>query len=750
MVYADVIVDRSLQKLDRTFQYAVPDALADRILPGTCVRVPFGNGGRRTAGYVVDLSDQPKVDPARIKPIDGIVRGSIPATERMIALASWMRRQYGCTMNAALKTVLPVRQKESEKEERTVRLRVSAEEAKDALAQMRSRARHSEAKAALLERMTQKTEASWEEITRTMGFESRLIRELEQAGLLSVESRRTFRNPVELLDASWPPVDLNADQKRVLARFTQDWEAGKRGVYLLHGVTGSGKTEVYMEMMDTVIRAGRQVIVLIPEIALTPQTVTRFWARFGGRISIINSRMTPAERCDQFERAKTGAIDVMIGPRSALFTPFPDPGLIVVDEEHETSYKSEITPRYHARETAVEYARLAGASVVLGSATPSLESYARAQSGEYTLLSLPHRATDRPLPDCTVVDLRRELAQGNRSVFSRVLQEKIADRLKRQEQVMLFINRRGLAGFVNCRACGHVLKCPHCDVSLTLHNDGRLHCHYCGYTEPSPAVCPNCGSGYIGAMRAGTQRFQEVAQKMFPAARVLRMDMDTTRGKSGHQQVLEAFARHEADILIGTQMIVKGHDFPGVTLVGVLAADLSLNSSDFRCAERTFDLLVQAAGRAGRGTRGGEVVIQTYRPEHYAVTAAAAQDYEAFYRQEIAYRRLLNYPPEWHMLSILVTSSDEAHAQTAAQQAADCARTFVGQGGSFRTPGGTVLGPMDASVAKVKDRYQKAVTLRSPSYGLLCGCKEAVDAAVLPQLARDTQLWFDFDPVSMF
>ncbi len=745
MLYADVIVDLSLQKLDKTFQYAIPSDLEEKIRAGSCVRIPFGNGGRRTTGYVVDISSEPKVDPARIKPLDGVVRGSIPANERMIALAAWMRRTYGCTMNAALKTVLPVRQKEAEKKERTVVLRGTEEEAKDALAQMRSRARHSQAKAALLETMIEKKSGSWDEITRGLGFESQLIRELEQAGILAVETSRTFRDPVELLDASWPPVELNEVQKQVFSRFAEDWDSQKHGVYLLHGVTGSGKTEVYMEMMEKVIRSGRQVIVLIPEIALTPQTVTRFSSRFPGRISIINSRMTAAERFDQFERAKSGAIDVMIGPRSALFTPFPDLGLIIVDEEHETSYKSEITPRYHARETAVEYARLSDASVVLGSATPSLESFSRAQSGEYTLLSLPSRATNRPLPECVVVDLRKELAEGNRSVFSRRLQEEISARLERKEQVMLFINRRGLAGFVNCRACGHVLKCPHCDVSLTLHNDGQMHCHYCGYTEPSPKTCPNCGSVYIGAMRAGTQRFEEMAQKMFPQARVLRMDMDTTRGKHGHQQVLEAFARHEADILIGTQMIVKGHDFPGVTLVGILAADLSLNSSDFRCAERTFDLLVQAAGRAGRGQTPGTVIIQTYRPEHYAVTAAAAQDYEAFYRQEIAYRRLLNYPPAWHMLSVLVTSSDETHALQCAQQAAEAIRRKYPQERNL-----VVLGPMDAAVAKVRDQYKKAVYLRSPSYGLLTDCKEAMDEVLLPQLPWDTQIWYDFDPVSMF
>ena len=369
-----------------------------------------------------------------------------------------------------------------------------------------------------------------------------------------------------------------------------------------------------MELISRVIGQGRQAIVLIPEIALTYQTVMRFYNRFGDRVSIMNSRLSAGERFDQFERAKKGEIDVMIGPRSALFTPFSNLGLIIIDEEHEAAYKSEQVPRYHARETAIQRAKMAQASVVLGSATPSIESYYKAKNGEYVLLRLQKRVQQKPLAECYTVDLREELKEGNRSILSRKLQELMEERLEKKQQTMLFINRRGLAGFVSCRACGHVIKCPHCDVSLSQHTGGRMVCHYCGYEEPEPKVCPSCGSKYISGFKAGTQKIEEIVKKRFPKARTLRMDTDTTRNKDSYEEILSAFANQEADILVGTQMIVKGHDFPNVTLVGVLAADMSLYRNDFHGAERTFQLLTQAAGRAGRGKETGEVVIQTYTP----------------------------------------------------------------------------------------------------------------------------------------
>ena len=383
----------------------------------------------------------------------------------------------------------------------------------------------------------------------------------------------------------------------------------------------------------------------------------RFYHHFGDRVSIVNSSLSYGERYDQFERAKRGELDVMIGPRSALFTPFSDLGLIVIDEEHENSYKSESMPKYHAVEVAKELADMCGASLVLGSATPSVDSYYKAQNGEYKLYTMQQRTSGSTLPIVHTVDLRQELKEGNRSIFSRKLQELIKERLNKKEQVMLFLNRRGYAGFISCRNCGYVMKCPHCDISLSEHKNGKLVCHYCGHEEIKPQVCPTCGSKYLLGFRAGTQQIEEQLYQLFPGISVLRMDGDTTKKKDSYEQILSSFNDGGADVLVGTQMIVKGHDFPNVTLMGIIAADLSLAANDYRAGERTFALLTQAAGRAGRGTEPGEVVIQTYQPDHYSVMHAANQDYKGFYEEEILYRTFSSYPPVCKMLMVMVTGT---------------------------------------------------------------------------------------------
>ena len=551
------------------------------------------------------------------------------------------------------------------------------------------------------------------------------------------------RNPIKERVEEWQPVIYTDEQQNAIDRFRADYLKGDRKTYLLHGVTGSGKTEVYMEMIARVIRDGKQAIVLIPEIALTYQTVMRFSKRFGNRISILNSRMTDAERYDQMMRAKNGAIDVMIGPRSALFTPFPNLGLIVIDEEHEPTYKSEQVPRYHARETAIERARLAGASVILGSATPSLEAFYRAGQGEYELLELRERSKKQDLPNVYTVDMREELKKGNRSIISQKLHELIEDRLEKNQQIMLFLNRRGYAGFVSCRSCGYVAKCPHCDVALSAHRGGKLVCHYCGYEEREQNICPECGSKHIGGFRAGTQQIEEIVKAEFPSARVLRMDMDTTKEKDGHQKILEIFSNEEADILIGTQMIVKGHDFPNVTLVGVLAADMSLYADDYRAGERTFQLLTQAAGRAGRGREKGEVVIQTYSPEHYAIVTASDQDYKAFYEEEIAYRQLMGYPPVEQLMVILTFGEDEALVETAS--------TYLKQYAErVNQKNAVVIGPTSPYVGKVNDVYRKVIYIKHAEYGTLVHMKDKLEKyiEVNPGFQK-LRIQFDFNPMNI-
>ena len=592
-------------------------------------------------------------------------------------------------------------------------------------------------------------------MTGKLSVSAATIRALEQSGFIEVITQSGYRNPVEHMSVDTYDKVLNAAQQSVVDAIEGDIAAGLRNTYLIKGVTGSGKTEVYMELIAHCIQSGRQAIVLIPEIALTYQTVMRFFARFGNRVSIINSRLSNGERYDQFERAKNGDIDIMIGPRSALFTPFSNLGLIIIDEEHENSYKSESVPRYHAREVAIEYARMSDAIVVLGSATPSVDSYYKAKTGVYRLLELDKRVDDRPLPKCEVVDLRQELREGNRSILSTRLQELMEERLLNGQQTMLFLNRRGKSAFMSCRACGFVVKCPHCDVSLSEHSGGVMVCHYCGYRQPVPKVCPSCGSKYISGFKAGTQKIEAMVAKRFPQARILRMDYDTTRAKDAYEKILQAFSNHEADILIGTQMIVKGHDFSNVTLVGVLAADMSLHVNDFHAAERTFALLTQAAGRAGRGKLPGNVVIQTYDPDHYAIRTAKEQDYEAFYDKEIEYRRLMNYPPVWNMLLVHVTSPDESECGSMAQRVYDIAAQMISHTDENHSPDDRhriqLIGPADATIAKVNDIYRKVIYMKTSDYAALISIKDGIEQAVKADTAmKNANISFDFNPMSGF
>ena len=718
--FAQIIIDISHEKVDRTFDYRIPPQLEDRISVGVLVKIPFGKGNSLRKGYVVGITDHADYDADKIKEIADIVEGSVSAESQLIMLAWWLKEQYGSTMNQALKTVLPVKQKVKPKEKKVLRLLIPEEQLEALTAEAEKKSY--KARVRLFKALKENPLIPYEVASGQMNLSAATLKPVIEKGYVALESEEIFRNPVKDAGSRVKAVDLNGEQQAVADAFCEDYEAGKRETYLIHGITGSGKTEVYMEMISRVISEGKQVIVLIPEIALTYQTVMRFYGRFGNRVSIINSRLSAGERYDQFERARGGDIDIMIGPRSALFTPFSRLGLIIIDEEHEGAYKSEVVPRYHAREVAVKRAQMQNASVVLGSATPSLEAYTKALRGEYRLFSLHTRAkADSRLADVAVVDLREELKAGNKSIFSRRLQQMIGDRLEKKEQIMMFINRRGYANFVSCRSCGEAIKCPHCDVTLTLHKDNRLVCHYCGYSIPMPDKCPSCGSPYIANFGVGTQKIEMMTRKMFPQARVLRMDLDTTSKKGGHEEILSAFAEGDADILIGTQMIVKGHDFPDVTLVGVLAADLSLYTPDYRAAERTFQLLTQAAGRAGRDARHGDVIIQTYNPEHYSIVTAAEQDYETFYHQEMAYRRLMKYPPVNVLFTVQMASKSEAALVEAADR---LAAHITPQADEEKVQ---MIGPVDASVYKINDIYRKILYLKQENYDILIKIRDNID-----------------------
>lgn len=742
MRYADVIVDISLEKLDKTYQYAIPEHLSETAVIGAKVEVPFGGGNRKLEGYIMDTSDTPVFDPARTKEILSVVQGAVSLERRLITLAYWMKEHFGGTMNEALKTVLPVKQEVRNLKKRTLVLTKDGEAfaAYYALALKRKY----EARIRLLDALKERPELDYTEAEQKFKVTASTIEAVCRDGIVSVREETVYRNPATGIQAKEKP-QLNEEQQTAVETVWKDYAAGKRGTYLLFGVTGSGKTEVYLELIERVIAEGKQVIMLIPEISLTFQTVRRFYERFGDRVSVLHSKLSAGERYDQYVRAREGAIDVMIGPRSALFTPFERLGLILMDEEQEGAYKSEGTPKYHARETAEYLAELTGASLFLGSATPSLEAYARAKAGVYRLLTLTKRAKEAVMPKVEIVDLRQELAEGNRSMFSRKLKEQMEERLAKGEQIMLFLNRRGYAGTVSCRACGEGMKCPHCDVSLTFHKGGKLLCHYCGYETMQPKLCPACGSKYIGLFGTGTQKVEEAVLREFPEAKVLRMDADTTKNKGGHEKIVEAFAKGDAQVLIGTQMIVKGHDFPKVTLVGIIAADLSLYAGDYRAAERTFCLLAQAAGRAGRDKLPGNVVIQTYQPEHYSIVTAATEDYEGFFEQEMAYRRLLRYPPVTHVLAILIQGEAEAEAKAAATRIAGVLQAAKRPEEGF----GTVSGPVPAGLARANDLYRFLIYVRSADYQRLMEFHRIAEAEkLLTESSMKCNIQFDFNPLS--
>ena len=574
---------------------------------------------------------------------------------------------------------------------------------------------------------------------------SSVIQGLERDGVVRQISRVQYRNPFAgKFEQTGVQRTLTEEQKNAVDGIWDEYAQGIRKTYLLEGVTGSGKTEVYMELISRVIAEGKQAIVLIPEIALTFQTVRRFYERFGDRVSVMHSRLSEGERYDQFLRAKAGEIDVMIGPRSALFTPFSQIGVMIIDEEHEGAYKSETVPRYDAREVAAVRAKKHGASLILGSATPSVETSRRAREGKFGWYRLTTRIGQAILPEVSVVDLREELRDGNRSIFSRRLLSAMDDRLKKRQQTMLFLNRRGLSGFVSCRSCGKSIRCPHCDVTLSLHKDGSLRCHYCGYRIPMPKNCPSCGSPYISGFRAGTQQIEREVHRLFPQARVLRMDYDTTRTRESYEQILSAFGNGQADILVGTQMIVKGHDFPDVTLVGIVAADISLYASDYRAAERTFQLLTQAVGRAGRGSKAGEAVIQTYMPEHYSIQTAAKQDYDAFYEQEILYRELMGYPPVDEMLGIYLSGKDLEKLESCAEQLAEWIR-------NAHVEGLCLIGPADAALARKNDSYRKVIYMKHEKKIILLKIKKLLEQQIAgTDNWNDIFIQFDYNPLQAY
>lgn len=734
----EVIVDLHAPGVDRIFHYEVPAELEGRIRPGHRVLVPFG---RREAieGYVVGFAGQPA--PGPLKPLIRLLDEEPVLGEAEIRVAAWMRDYYLCPLVQALQCFLPPgsRIRSARRAKPAVELRCAVADegrAREALAALERRAPKQAALLRLL--LGAGSPLPVAEALRRAGAGRTSLRALVEQGLVVQAAAEVVRDPFPRSGPRRAPFTLNRGQRDALEQIAAALGSGRPARFLLEGVTGSGKTEVYLQAIDACLRLGKGAILLVPEIALTPQTVAAFQGYFGSGVAVLHSRLSQGERYDQWWRLRRGEVKIAVGARSAVFAPVRDLGLIVVDEEHETSYKQEESPRYHAREVAWARVREAGGVLVLGSATPSLESRALAEEGGCVHLRLAERFDKRPLPEAAVVDMREELLAGNRSMFSRLMRAGLEETFARGEQALLFINRRGFASFVLCRSCGHVPRCSSCEVSLTLHEPAELRCHYCDFRGELPAACPRCGGPYLRPFGAGTQRVEQEVRRLFPGVRTARMDLDTTSRKGAHARILSDFEAKRTDVLIGTQMIAKGLHFPEVTFVGVVSADTALHFPDFRAAERTFQLLVQVAGRAGRGRGRGRVVIQTYAPDHYAIQAAARYETERFFSLEKAYRRRAGYPPFSALVRCIWSGEEEEEVIAAAQEAG---RRLAGELG----PGAAeVLGPAPAPIPKLKSRYRWHLLLR--------GEREAVTRAAMRIRDLGTggvRLAVDVDPVGL-
>lgn len=553
-----------------------------------------------------------------------------------------------------------------------------------------------------------------------------------------------YRNPYDDEDfEQTKPFPLTEEQKQVITPILSSITNETYNPFLLYGVTGSGKTEVYLQSIAAVLEKGKEAIVLVPEIALTPQMVDRFKGRFGSQVAVLHSALSVGEKYDEWRKILRKEVKVVVGARSAVFAPFENLGIIIIDEEHESSYKQEDNPRYHARDVAVWRGQYHKCPIVLGSATPTLESFARAKKGVYELLTMEKRMNEQALPTVEIVDMREELRDGNRSMFSKALHEKIADRLEKKEQMVLFLNRRGHSTFVMCRDCGYVVQCPHCDISLTYHKmNHRLKCHYCSYEENMPTACPACQSTYIRFFGTGTQKVEEEITKLFPEARVIRMDVDTTSRKGMHEKLLKAFGEEKADILLGTQMIAKGLDFPKVTLVGVLTADTMLHLPDFRASEKTYQLLTQVSGRAGRHELPGEVIIQTYTPEHYSIELAKNQQYDVFFDQEMQMRRTRQYPPYYYVVLVTVSHPELLKAVQVTEK-------IVGHLRSHCSQQTMVLGPVASAIPRIKDRYRYQCMIKYKREPNLKNVLKMVNEHYQAEMQKELQISIDFNPTML-
>ena len=761
--YAQVIVDVPTMQTDQPYTYLVPDEWQAVIECGMRVEVPFGEGNRHIQGFVTALPTELAESTLSLKSLIRVIDLAPVVNQELLQLADYMKDVTFSFKINCLQTMLPaamkaayqkkivlldenhpvketyfsqsneidwdvieaagaltifkrlreqsivelrylVKEKVNKKMIRYVKSLVTTDNYFVFKEQLRPNALRQHQ---LLEQL-KTTPRETVTFYREKELLSTHLKTAEKNGWLSFEEVESYRDPFANHDFPKTfPWQLNAEQQQAVSRILAAEAQGEATTFLLEGITGSGKTEVYLQSIAEILNKGKTAMMLVPEIALTPQMVQRFKSRFGKAVAVLHSGLSQGEKYDEWRKIERGEAQVVVGARSAVFAPLQKIGLIIIDEEHEATYKQEDTPRYHARDLAIWRSQYHHCPVILGSATPSLESRARAQKKRYELLYLTQRAHENAqLPSVTIVDLKEEYAQKNTSTFSRLLQEKISNRLQQKEQIVLLLNRRGYSSFMMCRDCGYVLPCPNCDISLTLHMDvKKMRCHYCGHQENIPKKCPDCQGEKIRYYGTGTQKVEEELQERFPSARILRMDVDTTRKKGAHEKILKAFEEQEADILLGTQMIAKGLDYPNITLVGVLNADTALNLPDFRSSERTFQLLTQVSGRAGRGAKPGEVIVQTFNPEHHSIVLAQAQDYEAFYQQEMILRHQSGYPPFYFTVKITISHPAEQVVAKKSYQIAEQLKNGL-------SPESRILGPTPSGIARIKNRYYYQIILK--------------------------------------
>lgn len=734
---ATVAVERTFFNLDSDYDYAVPPALAGRVRPGVAVEVPFGSGNRLRRGIVLQVFVG--INPA-LKDVARVCDYGTELDESQIRLARWMKSRYFCTTYECLLQMLPrgfgkigvagVRMAELtvSRGEELPRLTPKQQSVADLLLDIGS--------------------ATVEEIKTLCGVGDGVLKNMEKCGVLRFFKKEKYRNPYADLPAApkAAEIELSAEQTKAYNTLSAMLD-GDGGSALLYGVTGSGKTQVYMRLIDRALQQGKDTIVLVPEIGLTPQVLGLFHQRYGRQVAVLHSGLSIGERNDEYRRADRGEAKIVLGTRSAVFAPLHALGLIIMDEEQELTYKSERTPRYHARDIARYRAGESGALFVMASATPSIESYAAAKAGKYTLCSLEHRFGNAALPQVCTVDMKGELHAGHRSPLSRTLQKQIQSNLDAGKQTILLMNRRGYNTFIACNDCGHVITCPNCSISLTYHSySNRLMCHYCGYSKPLDNTCPECGSHAVRYSGFGTQRIEDELQALFPTARILRMDADTTAGKFSHQKLFDAFAAHEYDILVGTQMVAKGLDFDDVTLVGVVNADNALYDENYLSHERAFDLITQVVGRSGRRDATGTAVIQTIDPCNPVIDLAARQDYSAFFETEYALRRILTYPPFCDIYGVFFVSEDENAAALAAKAFFD---TLVLENKEQQQKL-IVLGPSPARISKISNTYRYRLAIKCKnSKSVRNLLMQVLKATVKMKELRKVQISIDLNPIDL-